>query len=622
MTHRERNPLLNDKRQRADNGQVTSSLLDRPRLEAVVSQRRITAEGVAAFGLAWAMWRLAATDGGVDVRDAVRALAPLGVAIPAAAIGVSTLSRRAGIALAAVAGGIVLSVATASYRADMVAPLLTYSAMAVSGLAAVAIWRRPWGSAAIALVVLGAGARAWWAGLEVWYGSSLNESAIDRWMSLPWHNQSGALMAAVAVAFGVAAATADRWVISLGAAASLAGAAVVLSDSRGSIIALFIGVAVAIVARPRRWWRWALMGGAGAAVLVSLSYLPGAVATDSGESLPAIESSSARLAHWRAAAGMFADSPLTGQGVGSYRLASSQWAEGGVNPTSHAHNEYVEFFAEGGLMLGIPATLLLAGVAMATARVLSRREDDLRGRVALGAAAVWVTLAVHAGADFDWLFPILAMAFAVAAGVVVAAAGPRRGVRWPVVPIALLFVVGLGAGFVEGFGASADRVHPPWNVGAASAVAERAVAAGDYDRADSVIASARAWNPGDAELVMLEAAVGLSTGTKTAADVVVAAEKAVPGFGVRLEAAGQLSGTGHLAEASTLVAGVIEDFDDYEGWNLAGAAAVAYRIEVDLAGRLGGCTAAEHAAGIAMSTRLATAFGSEDYAAQAAAFCG
>jgi hypothetical protein len=183
-------------------------------------------------------------------------------------------------------------------------------------------------------------------------------------------------------------------------------------------------------------------------------------------------------------------------------------------------------------------------------------------------------------------------------------------------------VVGLGAGYVEGFRFTEGKVHPSWNLGAASAFAERALAAGDYDRADDLISSARSWNPEDPGLRMLFAVAGLSSGGSDPEDVVAAASRAVPGFGVRLDAAGQLTIFGHLNEAQALTTEVIETFDDYAGWNLAGAAAVAYRLHVDLAGRIDGCEGAEEAAEQALVTPLAVAMGTENYSAQAAAFCG
>jgi len=359
---------------------------------------------------------------------------------------------------------------------------------------------------------------------------------------------------------------------------------------------------------------------AGALVFtVALTGLPGTAATDPGESLPAAESSRARLAHWEAAAGMFFDDPLTGQGIGSYRLASGRWAPGSANPSAHAHNEFVELAAEGGLLLAVPAALLLAGVLGAALRAVKRRHPiDPAGRVALGAAVVWLALGAHAVIDFDWLFPVLGLAFAVAAGLI-APKAPGRGRRWPVYVVGAIFVVALGAVFVEGFRRTEGAVHPPWNATAAAALAQRTIDDGDLERAIAIATSAQAWNPGDPRPAVWKALARIeSDGPRP---VVTAAQRAHPGFGIRLDAAQALLDAGVAAEAGELVDGVIAGFDDHAGWKLGGAAAVAYRLHIQVTGELAGCEAAREAARTALTTRLAMSFGDENYAAQAEVYC-
>ncbi len=321
---------------------------------------------------------------------------------------------------------------------------------------------------------------------------------------------------------------------------------------------------------------------------------------------------------------MFIDDPLTGQGVGSYRLASPRWASGDVNPTSHAHNELLELLAEGGVLVGVPALLLVGGVLVGAGRILPRRAPATRRhRVAAGAAAVWIVLAAHAAVDFDWLFPILAVAFAVTAGVIAAHQPPTAPRPAPVtaVAVAALLLVALGAGYVEGFRRTEGAVHPPWNATAASARAEQAVDAGDYDRAAAIARRAARWNPADPRMDLWQAVATMRMDDGGPHPVVAAARSAAPAFGVRLDAAHQLLAAGHHAQARALVTETIASFDRYQGWNLAGAAAVAHRLSVSAAGLDAGCPAAVAAAERAMTTPLATAFGSEDYRAQASVFC-
>jgi O-antigen ligase len=585
-------------------------VLDRSRLEPAPRAFRLTPEAVAAVCIAWAMWYLAGHWGGVDVRDAVRGLAPLLVSLPAAALGLGMIGSRWAAVVAALAAGMAASVVFAAFRSDAAAPLLTYGAMMIVGPATIAIWRRSWGPTVLAAVAVAAGARAWWVGFEAWYGGSL-DGTVDRWLSLPWHNQSGVLMAAMAVALGVAAATAARRTIPWALGAALAAAACYLSGSRGSLIALAIGVAAG-VAVSRRYLRWLAMAAGAVVIAAALGALGDGGAGGMDGSLPAVESGSARLAHWSAAIAMLVDDPVTGQGIGSYRLASPRWAPGSVNPSSHAHNEFIELFAEGGLAVGVPGLLLMAAMAVAALRVLGARNSD---RVAQAAAASWLTLAAHAFVDFDWLFPVLAVALAVAGGAVVGSRPPKAGRRWPVAVVGVVAAAAVVAGVWAGFGDGGA----PWNADAAAARAEQAVDTGDVQRAIAISAEAARWNPGDPRPALWAAVARIDRDGPR--PVVAAADAATPGFALRLAAASALIDAGHHQEAAALIDGVIGDFDAYAGWNLGGAAAVAYRLDVDVTGQIAGCVPAREAAIAAAATPLATGFGAEDYVARAERYC-
>jgi O-antigen ligase len=104
-----------------------------------------------------------------------------------------------------------------------------------------------------------------------------------------------------------------------------------------------------------------------------------------------------------------------------------------------AHNDYLQAFAEGGLLLGLPflAACVLIGIGLL--RVLRsrvhRRAFDVRTGLAVGALA----LMAHAAVDFDWTYPALLILFAVVAALAIAPvlrrpeqAGslPRRD-EWP-----------------------------------------------------------------------------------------------------------------------------------------------------------------------------------------------
>ena len=120
---------------------------------------------------------------------------------------------------------------------------------------------------------------------------------------------------------------------------------------------------------------------------------------------------------------MFIDRPVVGFGPGSYRLAAVEYSTGAVHPTAHAHNEYLELFAEGGIVFGVSALLLIGGVAVAGFRLVragvdreAGRSDRHRSALLAGAIGASVVLALHAAIDFDFVFAVLPILLAVVAG--------------------------------------------------------------------------------------------------------------------------------------------------------------------------------------------------------------
>jgi putative inorganic carbon (HCO3(-)) transporter len=106
-----------------------------------------------------------------------------------------------------------------------------------------------------------------------------------------------------------------------------------------------------------------------------------------------------RVAHWQAAWRMFTAHPWLGVGIGNYAKAYAsfalpRWSE----PLGHAHNIYLHFLAETGL-LGLAAYLVLIASAAAQlwrARTVSR---GFSRALAIGALAMLAHLAVHSLVD-------------------------------------------------------------------------------------------------------------------------------------------------------------------------------------------------------------------------------
>jgi O-antigen ligase len=122
-----------------------------------------------------------------------------------------------------------------------------------------------------------------------------------------------------------------------------------------------------------------------------------------------------RYSYWKVAGGMFVAAPLAGDGSGSFRVVWRQ-ERTILDPALDAHSLYLETGAELGILGLIALALFIGGVAWAGRNVALARRNEVTGALAALAA-----LAVHAGLDWDWEMPAIALVGLLLAGVVVAA---------------------------------------------------------------------------------------------------------------------------------------------------------------------------------------------------------
>jgi O-antigen ligase len=108
---------------------------------------------------------------------------------------------------------------------------------------------------------------------------------------------------------------------------------------------------------------------------------------------------------------MFLDQPILGQGYRAYRQLSVQFGD----PTLNApHNEWLRFFAEGGLFVG----LIGAGFALATIVILIRRT----GWLETGILASFTAFCLAAAFNNPFLFNQVTIPAFILAGTGVALA--------------------------------------------------------------------------------------------------------------------------------------------------------------------------------------------------------
>lgn len=204
------------------------------------------------------------------------------------------------------------------------------------------------------------------------------------------HNAAGsvqALCCLAAAAVAVFGRGRGRWFWGLVSLPLLWG--VLLSRSRGSLLALVAsGVVLGVLAWRRGLLsRRALIGTALAAVATAALFGP--MVVDRFRRLS--RDHAWRLAKWDRAVEEWTWSPVVGEGLGRYNDGERTWrglkgvvyvvTEADVrNDASHAHNSYLHFLAEGGVV----GLFLTAGFWAWTAWGLRRARDPLRVAALLG----------------------------------------------------------------------------------------------------------------------------------------------------------------------------------------------------------------------------------------------
>jgi O-antigen ligase len=119
--------------------------------------------------------------------------------------------------------------------------------------------------------------------------------------------------------------------------------------------------------------------------------------------------------HWaQGAIRIGAHHPLTGAGLGTFGEEFLRIRNPGWKWSRYAHNQYLEAFAEGGIIM-LAGTLALPLAALAGALGGLRKKTDPARQWIVGATAGLVGGSAHLVVDHDWSFPAYAIAFVIIA---------------------------------------------------------------------------------------------------------------------------------------------------------------------------------------------------------------
>jgi O-antigen ligase len=198
-------------------------------------------------------------------------------------------------------------------------------------------------------------------------------------------------------------------------ASALIWMGLLLSHSRAGLVAGIAAAAIAVV-RPRgeRAIRWTAAIG----MAVFLVLLSAELAQAPGERLLTvkddIEAKGGRLTVWRDATALIATRPILGWGFGTFASAFPMVQSERIEQLyDHAHNDWVEWTTEGGVV-ALLAAVALVGLAL---RATWSRTTDPESK-AFGAAcrAALIAVALHSLWDFSLRIPAVATAVSVLMG--------------------------------------------------------------------------------------------------------------------------------------------------------------------------------------------------------------
>jgi O-antigen ligase len=195
--------------------------------------------------------------------------------------------------------------------------------------------------------------------------------------------------------------------------------AIVYSLSRmGFLVALFVLFLVAAISiAPRRLsraWRWSSLGLLAAIILLVLIFLPPRQLI---ERFAAISSTGAastdtRLFLWKKTPLLISEFPIFGTGLGGFESTFLKYqAIDNELRVEFAHNDYLQYMAELGLVGFAILAAIVAGITAHVARGILRLDEGDQRFLLTGCAGALVAILLHSFVDFNTYIPANTMIF-------------------------------------------------------------------------------------------------------------------------------------------------------------------------------------------------------------------
>jgi O-antigen ligase len=199
------------------------------------------------------------------------------------------------------------------------------------------------------------------------------------------------------------------WLALVAGVAAVMGVALALTLSRSGAATMVLILTVAFADVALRGTRRSRSAAACAAVLVVLVVGWGGTPALAARFADVSRGVQGRIAVWHDAIRVVRAFPLTGTGLNTYGAAMLFYQH--ADPATHyaqAHNDYLQLAAEGGLLVGVPALLVLIALGGAVAAAIERwGVDAARAGALFGLAGILL----QESADFSLQIPANAVLF-------------------------------------------------------------------------------------------------------------------------------------------------------------------------------------------------------------------
>jgi O-antigen ligase len=206
----------------------------------------------------------------------------------------------------------------------------------------------------------------------------------------------------------LATVDANRFVL-LTVASLVMGMSLAFTESRSGVASFGVALVVLGCFVLRRMttgvMRWALVAGFSVLLIGSLGWAGIDRTVDRFGRAPA--ELEGRSSAWRDTQRIIADFPVFGTGLGTYAQAMLLYQTSGREVMyAEAHNDYIQLAAEGGLLVGIPAVVMIGMIVLTIGRRLRSGDDDpMTAWIRIGSVAGLVGIAAQSVVEFSLQMP-------------------------------------------------------------------------------------------------------------------------------------------------------------------------------------------------------------------------